>query len=92
MTKIIYTNKTIKYADYEWNIKAKKKVKSVHLFRNVQHLGNSLNNNSKTHKNPHSKEQSKLRFKKQPTNYTTSDMKIKQQTLTIYKKQTKTRT
>lgn len=59
----------------------------------MQHLENSLNNNSKTHKNPRSKEQSKLRFKKQPTNYTTSDMKIKQQTLTIYKnKAKKTRT
>lgn len=33
----------------------------------MQHLGNSLNNNSKTHKNPDSKEQSKLRFKKETT-------------------------
>lgn len=43
-----------------------------------------------THTKIHTvKKQSKLRFKKQPTNYTTSDMKIKQQTLTIYKNKQK---
>lgn len=61
MTKIIYTNKTIKVRWLWIKNKIKQtKSQSVHSFRIVQHLGNSLNNNSKTytHKNPHSKKNS----------------------------------